>query len=341
MQIRRSLITVALLTLSLPAIAAEKTKPLNAILIGWDGAQRNHVKEMLAAGKLPTLQALSSEGALVAIDVIRVTDTKAGWTQILTGLEPEITGVYSNGRYAPIPAGLSIFERLEKALGPRNIWTGAVIAKKGHVDNDDEEWIPAEQVKPKRRQKLEQMKKNRGGEFAMKDGKEYLHFPAKPWLNASKNMDLWVNGLEQDEVVGERALKEIDQHARQRFFLFVHFAQIDHKGHKFGENSPEYDAAVVSADTWTGKIIEKLREKGIYGNTMVYVTADHGFDEDQKGHADSPYVFLGTNDRTVMRRGTRADITPTLLTRMGVDLGTLQPPLDGHTLTEPYAPPSW
>jgi len=92
--------------------------PRNVILFGWDGAQRNHVNECLARGELVNLKKLASEGALVEIDIIKkvegATDTKAGWTQILTGYHPEVTGVYSNGRYQPIPKGLSIFERLEK-----------------------------------------------------------------------------------------------------------------------------------------------------------------------------------------------------------------------------------
>ncbi|MCU0982798.1 MAG: hypothetical protein MUF25_26865, partial [Pirellulaceae bacterium] len=54
-----------------------------------------------------------------------------------------------------------------------------------------------------------------------------------------------------------------------------------------------------------------------------------------KGHGNAPYVFLGTNDKQVMRSGTRADITPTILDRLGVDLAKLTPPLDGETLAKP------
>ena len=50
----------------------------NVILIGWDGAQRNHVKESLGRGELPNLKKLACEGALVAIDIYRISDTKAG-----------------------------------------------------------------------------------------------------------------------------------------------------------------------------------------------------------------------------------------------------------------------
>ena len=108
-------------------------RPRNIILIGWDGAQRNHVKECLNRGELPNLERLSSEGAIVAIDILRITDTKAGWTQILTGYEPEITGVFSNRYFQPIPRGYTVFERLEEFFGPDNFITAAVIGKKGNL----------------------------------------------------------------------------------------------------------------------------------------------------------------------------------------------------------------
>lgn len=60
-----------------------------------------------------------------------------------------------------------------------------------------------------------------------------------------------------------------------------------------------------------------------------------------KTHADAPYVFLATNDRGIVRRGTRADIAPTILERFGLDLKRINPPLDGHPLTKPYNPPIW
>ena len=117
------------------AQAADSGK--NVILIGWDGSQRNHVNEMIEKKELPNLVALAKGGAMVDIDVMSgATDTKAGWTQILTGYAPEKTGVYSNGKYQPIPVGYTIFERVEKALGPDNVETRAMIGKKGHVDAD-------------------------------------------------------------------------------------------------------------------------------------------------------------------------------------------------------------
>ena len=117
------LVVVAIL--AFPAMAADPGREgpaKNIILFGWDGAQREHVEQCLERGELPTLKDLGEEGALVDIDVVNgATDTKAGWSQILTGYNPEVTGVYSNGRYHDIPAGLSVFERLKEQFRPRQV----------------------------------------------------------------------------------------------------------------------------------------------------------------------------------------------------------------------------
>ncbi|HPZ82426.1 MAG TPA: alkaline phosphatase family protein, partial [Thermogutta sp.] len=123
------------------------------------------------------------------------------------------------------------------------------------------------------------------------------------------------------------------------FFFFVHFASVDHQGHRFGENSKEYNDALISNDTWTGKIIAKLKELGLYDKTLVYVTADHGFNEGETRHSYAPYVILATNDPLVKRDGMRQDIAPTILARFGLDLSRFQPPLDGEPLTQPATKP--
>jgi len=117
--------------------------------------------------------------------------------------------------------------------------------------------------------------------------------------------------------------------------MFVHFAESDTNGHKMGENSNEYNDALISNDLWTGRIIKKLKRLGLYDKTLVYITADHGFDEGRTTHYNAPYVFLATNDEMVSRRGLRQDVTPTILERSGVDLTKLDPPLDGISLTKP------
>ena len=331
------LIFTLVLVMAVPASAQGGDEPpRNIILIGWDGAQRNHVKECLGRRELPNLKKLSSEGALVAIDILRATDTKAGWAQILTGYEPEVTGVFSNHRYQPIPKGYTVFERLEEFFGPNNFATLAVITKKLNMEADPPIRIPLEEEGP------EGKGKKRGkGKIVIGEGKKYRLLPGGPYYYARESMDVFINDLKKDKKVGQTALGLLEAHKDKPFFFFIHFAEADAMGHIHGENSEQYNSALKSADLWTGKIMKKLKELKLYDKTLIYVTADHGFDEGMRKHRDAPYVFLATNDPKVMRCGERVDITPTILGRFGVDVTTIKPPLDGHVLTEPYEAPIW
>ena len=301
--------------------ACDSSKPKYVFLIGWDGAQRNHVNECLSRNELPNLVALIAQGSMVNIDIKGVTDTKAGWTQILTGYYPAVTGVYSNSQYQAIPAGLTIFERLEKQFGNDKIFTAAVVGKKGNVDND-----PPQKIPYKAGDALQ------GGTVITENGQKFLQIPAKPYYLTSQNMDYWVNNLVKNEVVGKKAIDLITQHRNQTSFYFIHFAEVDANGHAYGENSKEYNDALVSSDYWTGQVVAKLKELGMYKDSAIYVTADHGFDEGLKSHANAPYIFLVSNDKGLNHPGWREDIAPTVMDRMGLDLGKISPSVDGKSL---------
>lgn len=306
------------------------------VLVGWDGADRTHVKSLMQSGDLPTLSRLAEEGTIVAIDILRTTDTKAGWTQILTGYEPEKTRVFNNWRYRPIPSGYTVFERLEAHFGD-DFATVAVIGKHNNLGNEPPKLVPSNgKKKPKK-------SKDQNQEICIvnKDGKLFESIPGKPYYHSTRCMDVFENGYMKDAKVGTRAMELLETYRDEPFFFFVHFAEIDHKGHHAGDGSPKQMKAYVSADLWTGRILEKLEELGIADETLVYVTSDHGFDRGIKSHKDAPYVFLATNDSQVVRRGLRVDIAPTILERFGLDLDGIEPPLDGHSLIHPYTPPAW
>ena len=321
----------------------------NAILVGFDGAHRDHVKALLKAGKLPNLQKLVDAGALVDIDVTSgATDTKAGWTQILSGYKPQTSGVFSNGKFRDLPEGYSVFERLNACFGKTNIATVAVIGKKAHCGEIDAPYkIPYDQAGNQiaKEDKAENSKPQPGarkgnrGHVVEEGGSKYLVFEGSPYYTMHKNVNEWLFGLMQDARVGDKALEMLEKYGRRPFFFFVHFAEVDHAGHGHGEKSPEYDNAIISGDTQLGRILDKLTELGLREKTLIYATADHGFDIDRTGHGLAPYVWLATNDRQVMRNGARADITPTILSRLGVDAPGLQPALDGETLTRPATKP--
>lgn len=345
------------LVVMVPVFAAEAPpadSPKNIILMGWDAAHRDHVKALVKEDKLPNLKKLIAEGALVDIDVTSgATDTKAGWSQILTGYKPEVTGVYNNSKFRDVPAGLSIFERLKARFGADTFAAVAVIGKKGHCGEIDEpfkrpydaakdgqEDQPARKEAKKAGGKQAGAKKNKNrGHVVEENGQKFLVFEGSPYFTMHKACNEWIFGLTEDQKVGDKALEMLDKYKDKPFFFFVHCAEVDHSGHKFGEASKEYNDAIISGDAQLGRLVEKLKALKLYDTTRIYVTADHGFDVGKSGHGYAPYVFLGTNDKKVIRDGTRADITPTLLDRFGLDLSKLEPKLDGESLLKPAAGP--
>ncbi|MCM8775823.1 MAG: alkaline phosphatase family protein [Candidatus Omnitrophica bacterium] len=322
-------------------IRSHANRPRNIILIGWDGVQRNHLKECLARGEVPNLAKLASEGNLVAIDNPRSTETKCGWTQVLTGYEPEVTYVYTITNFHPIPRGYTIFERLEQFFGPENFVTAAILGKQHHTGNEPlQRWDGSPRsIRDYRRKSAHPGLYGVEHKLVKVHGKEYFVKPGEPYYRSQENMDVFIHGLHWDDLVGAKALELLEKYKDHPFFFFVLLAQVDWTGHRHGENSKEYTDAIILADSWTGKIIDKLKELNLYDKTLIYITTDHGFGENLSGHVDAPYGFLATNDPKVMRRGFLTDIAATILDRFGINLKKIQPSLDGHPLTKPYKPP--
>jgi len=120
-----------------------------------------------------------------------------------------------------------------------------------------------------------------------------------------------------------------------------------------------YDAAIQYADLHLGRVIEHLKELGLYEDMWIIVTADHGelYGENGTfGHGDSlsqpeiriPLVIKqpaqeragGTDDTPVQQ----TDILPLLLTQLGLPLppnvqGQAIPRVDHPILAEVYPLP--
>jgi hypothetical protein len=292
--------TVRLSFLLLSLLAAVATAaselPLQVVVIGWDGANRDRMQELLAQNQLTNLAALARDGRLVEIEVTTgATETKAGWAQVLTGYAPEHSRVYSNHRFEPIPEGYTVFERLEAHFGATNIDTVAIAGKSHNLETDS------------------------GGPYSL----------------TAPHVDLFENGVGMNDRVAKRVVAELEKRKGRRLFLFVHLLRPDADGHTYGESSKQYLEGIRSDDAASGEIIRKIKDLGQYDRTLIYITCDHGFDKGMFGHSAAPHIFLATNDKLVNRNGDRMDVTPTVLKRFGVALDKITPPLDGTPLDEP------
>ena len=336
-----ALLTAAMLAaLCVPALCFDPSVPpaeRNAILFSWDAVQRRHLDECMSRNELPNLAALIAEGNMVNLRITNhETDTKSGHTQMLTGYDPAITGVHNNKRFRAIPEGLTIFERLEQTFGDENITTIMLTGKDHHIGS----------VAPSTPEQIKKAKEELKVVWAGNDPKpvkqtkaRQLNFiimnPAgEPWCVVKKNFDVWNGDIQRDTtVVGPLMMEYLDKYGKGRFFAFFHFRDPDNKGHAYGENSKQYNDAMIACDKWLGETVKKLKELGIYDKTMVFVTTDHGFDEGQMNHRNSPAVFFAGNLESLSKNGDQRDIVPTILTEMGVDISKIQPKYPRTVLT--------
>ncbi len=272
----------------------------NIIVIGWDGAQWDHLEQCFTQELtecpigLPNLAALSSGRIFQSTTTNGPTNTKPGWAQILTGYDTKVIRVYDSRHYFPIQEGYTVFEKIESYFGEENV-RSIFLSGKGYHTGGDESEI---------------------------------------WYLTKNHLNFFESEFYKNEVVGNKALAQLEASQNDLFFAFFLFWEPDTTGHKTGEDSINYSAAILDADDWLGKIVEKLRELGIMENTLIYVTTDHGFDEFGYYHANAPYGFLASNDPLVIRNADRRDLAATILDRYGITREAIDgvPALDGNSL---------
>lgn len=80
------------------------------------------------------------------------------------------------------------------------------------------------------------------------------------------------------------------------------FDNPDHVGHADGHDTPSYYTKLKELDGYIGQIIAAIKEAGIYENSIVILTSDHG--GIHKGHGgktmqemETPFIIAGKNVR--------------------------------------------
>ncbi len=138
---------------------------------------------------------------------------------------------------------------------------------------------------------------------------------------------------------------------KDRFFLaahlcIAHWPYVHASPHEF-EHKPGadpnmllYDSALLTLDEQLGRILEALKAKGLYDNSIIVVFSDHG--ESAEGHgsdlrdSEQNRTLLswkpvgGASHRTIPRLVRTIDIAPTVMDLLGEDRRGL--PYDGISL---------
>ncbi|TXD34198.1 sulfatase-like hydrolase/transferase [Lujinxingia vulgaris] len=100
----------------------------------------------------------------------------------------------------------------------------------------------------------------------------------------------------------EPVIEQLGQERREKgdeaepFSLFVHFFEpharwIGHKEYDFGRGETtrerhinNYDSEIAFTDAYVGRVIDKLKEEGLYDEVVIVLTSDHGEAFNEHGH---------------------------------------------------------
>ena len=313
----------------------------NVIVIGWDGTQRAHLLDLVRAGKMPHFKALTAEGSFAPTQVTTgETQTKSGWTEIFTGYNSSSLGVTNNRDYRPIPKGLTVFERLKRHFGSQNLAVLFIGGKSYNIGSRGPHDVCDNCIGRDPINHRLSLYWDRKDFRSVKNGPvtrdglrpHWVQREGEPFFHAREAFDEHHIGLGAADEVGTRALKLLEKYRDRRFFAFIHFEEPDEQGHLYNENSEEYEQALMTVDGWLGKILQRLKELQIDQRTTVFITTDHGMDEGQFDHHESPETFFATNHKGPFRAGDRKDIAPTIMACFGVNPADFTPAFEGMSL---------
>ena len=83
-------------------------------------------------------------------------------------------------------------------------------------------------------------------------------------------------------------------------FMAIIYDDPDHVGHSKGHDTPEYFARMEELDACLGEIIAAIKEAGIYDDSIIIVTSDHGGIGHGHGgqsmmEMETPFIIAGKN----------------------------------------------
>lgn len=262
------------------------------IVVGCDGMGQIYIEN--ATHFLPNFSELIRNGAVHNKTRARMPSVSApNWATIITGMEPEMSGVYSND-WVPNwsnPLNLSVME-MPPANGRGKIPTPIWSIIKNQTRNSMTTAV-----------------------FHSWDWIKYL---------VNNDVDYHYNGNENDSQIMEKALEHIENNMTN--FMFLHLDEVDEAGHSSYWGSSKYYGAIKNIDMFLGRLLTVLDKKDYLRDTTILVTADHGGWGSSHGYFNQacmyvPNILYGGN----VRRGffsdiytTNVDYVPTLLYVLGL-----------------------
>src|SRR5215469_7195500 len=301
----RSFIVILFVCLGrlLPVAAAPSAAP-NVVVITVDTLRADHLgcygdRQI----RTPNIDALAQEGIRFERAYTPVPVTLPAHTALFTGTSPLRSGMHDFADNKLNPAQPT----LASVLKENGYATGAVI---GSAVLDSRFGL------------------NHGFDFY------YDHF------DFSRLQESNLDQMERSgDLVADQALDWLDKNYQKKFFLWMHLYDPHYPYRPPSPYSEEYqdrpyDGEVAFADSQVGRLIRELKEKGVYQNTVIVFTGDHG--ESLGEHGEKTHGFFIYNAtlhvpviihlpgaaeaKTLPDLVSLADLMPTVLQGLKIDI---------------------
>jgi arylsulfatase A-like enzyme/Flp pilus assembly protein TadD len=300
---RSSFVTAMVCLAALSAVAAPSPAP-NVVVITIDTLRADHLgcygdKQI----KTPTIDALAQDGVRFERAYTPVPVTLPAHSSLFTGTYPLRSGMhdFADNKLNPSQATLA------SVLKENGYVTGAVI---GSAVLDSRFGL------------------NHGFDFY------YDHF------DFSRLQESNLDEMERSgDLVADQALGWLDKNYQKKFFLWMHLYDPHYPYRPPSPYSEQYkdrpyDGEIAFADSQVGRLIRELKAKGVYENTVIVLTGDHG--ESLGEHGEKTHGFFiynatlhipviirlpgGPSARTVSELITLPDLMPTVLSFLKIDV---------------------
>ena len=224
-----------------PAPPAEMAQAPNVILISIDGFRADYLQR----GATPVLAQLAAEGASGSMKPSFPSVTFPNHYTLVTGLHPDHHGIVGNNM---VDAELGRFSLGNKqAVTDRRWW-----------DQGEPIWVSAERQGAKTATMFWP-----GSEADIRGVRPSYWAPFDQSMPGDARVD--------------QVLTWLDLPAAQRPALTtLYFDIVDTMGHHHGPDAPQTLEATRSVDASIGRLVEGLKARGLYENTILVVVSDHG-----------------------------------------------------------------
>lgn len=295
------------------SVPSETRPPLNIVLFTLDTTRADHLG---AYGyqdvKTPTIDALAKGGVLFRRAIAPAPITLPSHSSIMTGLYPPSHGVRDNGTFALSAEAVTLAEILHDAGYATGAFVGASVLER---------------------------------RYGLTQGFDVYDDD----FSQGRRRKLFMYAERRCEQVVASALRWLEQHKDGKFFTWLHFYD-PHAGYDPPEpwateydNRP-YDGEIAYSDHCIGAVVDALRSWGLWKDTLLVLTADHGEslgEHGEKTHGlfiydatvQVPLIFHAPTrlpmSQTVEATVSSVDIMPTILALLGK---TAPQPIEGKSL---------